>query len=116
MRRALLIAFYTTLALVIVSEARTVFVALIERDRFVATVPAARGAWLRVIVATSAAAGLNAILVGLRIRWAVWVNLAIGAWSILLLILVRAPLTNAAVVAVACAVTVGVPLLTWIRE
>jgi hypothetical protein len=44
------------------------------------------------------------------------VNLAIGAWSILLLILVRAPLTNAAVVAVACAVTVGVPLLTWMRE
>jgi hypothetical protein len=116
MRRPLTILLYLTIALVVVSEARTVMVALLDHARFVRALPGTEGPFFAVFVATSAVAGINAILVGARLRWAVWLNILIGLWSIFLLLLVGAPLLNALVVAVACTITVGVPLLTWMRD
>jgi hypothetical protein len=116
MRRALLILFYVTATLVVVSEARTVWLALADKQRFLDLLPGTNGPFFAVFVMTSALAGLNAVLVGLRLRWAVWLNIAIGIWSILLLQLVRAPLANSIIVAIACGVTSGVPLITWMRD
>ena len=101
MRRALLILFYVTATLVVVSEARTVWLALADKQRFLDLLPGTNGPFFAVFVMTSALAGLNAVLVGLRLRWAVWLNIAIGIWSILLLQLVRAPLANSIIVAIA---------------
>lgn len=115
-RAALLAILYVMLLLVVISEARTVFVALAEKDRFIQALPGTAGRWFPVFVATSAAAGITAILVGARMRWAVWLNLAIGLWSILLLVVIGAPAVNALIVLVACAVTTGVPFLTWMRD
>ncbi|MFL6721940.1 MAG: hypothetical protein ACJ8FT_09095 [Sphingomonas sp.] len=116
MRRFLMIVFYVTITLVVLSEARTVWLALAERQRFIDYLPPVAGASLPVFVATSAAAGLNAVLVGARVRWAVWLNIAIGVWSIFLLEIIGAPQANAWIVAIACAVTAGVPFLTWMRD
>jgi hypothetical protein len=115
-RQLAFVILYATLALVVISEARTVFLAMFEPERFLRALPGVARAWLPVIIATSAAAGIAAILVGARVRWAVWLNLAIGLWSILLLNLVRAPATNSAIVSAACTISVGVPLLTWMRD
>lgn len=116
MRKLLLVGFYAMVALVIVSEVRTVWIALADTPRFYNYLPGVRGPFFPVFVATSAAAGVNTFLVGARVRWAVWLNPAIGVWSIILLQLVHAPRANSAIVAVACAVTTGVPLATWMRD
>jgi hypothetical protein len=67
-------------------------------------------------VLTSALAGLNAVMVAARFRWAVWLNVAIGVFSIVLLQIVGAPAVNSFVVAIACAIVAGVPLMTWMRR
>jgi hypothetical protein len=115
MRRLLPAFFYVMVVLVVISELRTVWLALAERQRFLAYLPGVKGAFYSVFIATSAAAGLNALLVAARFRWAVWLNIGIGAWSILLLQLVHAPAVNSLVVAIACLVIAGVPLVTWMR-
>jgi hypothetical protein len=104
------------LALVIVSEMRTVWFAIADRQRFIAYLPGTNGPLLPIFVATSALAGINAVLIGLQRRWAVWLNIAIGFWSILLLRLAHAPPANSIIVAIACAVTSVIPFLTWMRD
>jgi hypothetical protein len=55
-------------------------------------------------------AGLNAMFIALRQRWAVWINPAIGVSSIVLMAVVGSPHSNQVVVAVACTVST---LLAW---
>ncbi|MBI2992622.1 MAG: hypothetical protein HYY48_00405 [Gammaproteobacteria bacterium] len=53
------------------------------------------------------------MMIWLRKRWALWLNVLIGIWSIALLEIVRGPRINAAVILVACATTTLLPLVVW---
>jgi len=71
MKRVVALCLYLVLAAVILSEARTVWVALTDRARFEAVFPGAAGAMFYVAVLTSVCGGANAIAVWLRQKWAV---------------------------------------------
>src|SRR5215470_6125975 len=105
MKRLVALCLYLVLAAVILSEARTVWVALTDRARFEAVFPGAAGAMFYVAVLTSVCAGANAIAVWLREKWAVWANVVIGFWSIGLVALLGGPRSSQ--IAISCA-TLGV--------
>jgi hypothetical protein len=87
MKRVVAVCLYLVLTAVILSEARTVWVALSDRARFEAVFPRAVGAMFYVALITSICAGANAIAVWLHRKWAVWTNLVIGLWSTVLVTL-----------------------------
>jgi hypothetical protein len=93
----------------VLSAAQTVWVALADRPRYEMIFPGARGAWFWATATMSALAGLNAIFIGLRQRWAVWLNPLIGVASIGLLQLVGGPRMNQLIVFVACALSTFLP-------
>ena len=104
MKRIASLFLYLILAAVIVSEARTVWVALGDRQRFEAVFPGAVGAMFYVAIIASGCAGANAIAVWLRQGWAVWANVVIGLWSIALVALLGGPRSSQ--ITIGCA-TVG---------
>jgi hypothetical protein len=63
MKRVFALCLYLILTAVILSEARTVWVALSDRDRFEAVFPGAVGAMFYVAVVTSVCAGADAVAV-----------------------------------------------------
>jgi hypothetical protein len=105
MKRVVAVCLYLVLTAVILSEARTVWVALNDRTRFEAVFPGAVGAMFDVAVVTSVCAGANAVALWLRQKWAVWANLVIGLWSIALVALLGGPRSSQIIIA--CA-TLGV--------
>jgi hypothetical protein len=90
-KRVVALFLYLVLTAVILSEAQTVWVALGNRARFEAVFPGAVGAMFYVAVVTSLCAGANAVAVWLRQKWAVWANVVIGLWSIVLVALLGGP-------------------------
>jgi hypothetical protein len=98
MKRVITICLYFVLAAVILSEIRTVGIAITARDRFTQVFPGAVGFMYYVTVGTSASAGLNAIAVWVGQKWAVWANVIIGVWSILLVGLLGGPRTSQVVI------------------
>jgi nitrate reductase NapE component len=105
LKRVIALCLYLILAVVILSEARTVWVALTVRTRFEAVFPGAIGVMFYVAVITSVCAGANVVAVWLRQKWAVWANVVIGLWSIVLVALLGGPRSSQIIIA--CA-TLGV--------
>ena len=102
------------LAAVVASEINTLRVAFTDPARFALAFPGARDdIHFYAAVVTSAAAGLNCILIAFRQRWALLTNAVIGVWSIVLLRLLGGPVANQIVIAVACATTTLLPLVVW---
>lgn len=98
MKRVFALCLYFILTAVILSEARTVWVAPSDRARFEAVFPGAVGAMFYVAVVTSVCAGVNAIAVWLRQKWAVWANLVIGLCSIGLVALLGGPRSSQSII------------------
>jgi hypothetical protein len=105
MKRVAALCLYIVLAAVILSEAQTVRVATTDRARFKSMFPGAVGVMFYVAVITSACAGGNAVAVWLRQKWAVWTNVVIGLWSIVLVTLLGG--RHSSQITIACA-TLGV--------
>jgi hypothetical protein len=101
------------LLLVVLSSIQSVWIGLTQSARYLAAFPGAHGALYYVTLVTSAIAGVNCILIALRQRWAIWTNVAIGAWSIALLEIVQGARINQIVVLIACATTTILPLILW---
>jgi len=101
MKRIITLCLYVSLAAVILSEIRTVWVAIADRTRFLSVFPGAVGVMYYIAVVTSACAGANAIAVWLRQRWAIWANVVIGIWSILLVRILSGP--RASQITILCA-------------
>src|SRR5437667_4287113 len=91
MKRIIRVGLYVVLAAVILSEIRIVWVALTDRARFNSVFRGAVGAIYYVTVVTSACAGANAVAVWLRQNWAIWANVIIGVWSIILVEIAAGP-------------------------
>src|ERR1700730_12013566 len=98
MKRLITFCLYFVLAAVVLSEVRTVWIAISAPDRFRQVFPGAVGFTFYITVVTSTSAGLNAIAVWLRQKWAVWANVVIGAWSILLVGIIGGPRTSQVVI------------------
>lgn len=113
MKRVLFAALYLMLLLVVWSSIQSVWIGLTQRAQYLAAFPGADGGLYYVTLLTSVAAGANSILIALRRRWAVWTNVAVGAWSILLLEVVQGARINQVIVLVACATTTILPLVLW---
>ena len=65
---------------------------------------------------TSAAVGATAIMIWLHRRWAVWLNLFLGLWSIALVEVVEGPRVTQLIILVAWAVTTFLPIILWRDE
>jgi hypothetical protein len=117
MNRAPTLLLYLALAAVVASEINTLRIAFTDPERFARSFPAAGdGIYFYVTVATSAAAGLNSILIAFRHRWALLTNAAIGVWSIVLVRMLGGPTANQIVIACACAATTLLPLVVWRKQ
>jgi hypothetical protein len=103
------------LLLVIAAEINTVRIALTDPSRYVATFPGATGPMFFATLAISLAAGLNAVLIWFRKRWAIGLNVLIGLLSIAMIELVRGPGSSQLVVLSTCAVTTLLPIILWHR-
>ena len=55
-------------------------------------------------------------MIWLRRRWAVWLNLFLGLWSIALVAVVDGLRVTQLVILVACAVTTFLPMILWRDE
>lgn len=113
--RALGTLLRVVLLLVIAAEINTVRIALTDPSRYVATFPGATGPMFFATLATSLAAGLNAVLIWFRMRWAIGLNVLIGLLSIAMIELVRGPGSSQLVVLSTCAVTTLLPMILWHR-
>jgi hypothetical protein len=113
MKWVLYAVLYVMLLLVVLSSIQSVWIGLTQSERYLAAFPGAHGGLYYITLLTSVAAGANSILIGLRQRWAVWTNVAVGAWSIMLLEVVHGARINQAIVLVACATTTILPLALW---
>jgi hypothetical protein len=98
MKPLITFCLYLVLAAVVLSEIRTVWIAITARDRFTHVFPGAVGFMYYVTVITSALAGSNAIAVWLRQKWAVWSTVIIGGWSVLLVGMLGGPRTSQVVI------------------
>jgi hypothetical protein len=116
MRTALTSILYLTLAAVVYSCAASVWIALAEPARYAAAFPGAQGFLYDLTIALSGAATLNALAIGLRWRWAIWTNFAIGIGSIVLFEIARGPRVTEAIIAASCVITTGLPLLLWRQQ
>src|ERR1700730_16156685 len=112
-RRILSIVLYVTLLLVVLSEVNTLWIGVTNPARFRYTFPGATGALFVVALSTSLAAGLNAVMIWLRKRWAVWLNIVIGLWAMGLIEILQGPRVNELVILVACALSTALPLVLW---
>jgi hypothetical protein len=111
MKRLVTFCLYFVLAAVVLSEVRTVWVATSAPDHFRQMLPGAVGFMYYLAVVTSVSAGLNAIAVWLKQKWAVWANVIIGAWSIILVRVVDGPRTSQVVIFCATASVLVLSLL-----
>lgn len=101
------------LLLVVLSSIQTIWFGMTNRSAYTAVFPGATGALYYICLLTSLAAGLNCVFIWLRRRWAIWLNVLIGIWSIILIEIVGGPRFNELVVLIACATTTLLPLVVW---
>jgi hypothetical protein len=102
------------LLLVILAEVNSLWIGLTDIPRYLATFPDATGPLYVATLVTSLAAGANAVMIWLRRTWAIWLNVFIGPWSVVLIELVNGPRSQQAVVLVAWALTTGLALVLFI--
>jgi hypothetical protein len=113
MKKSFNFVLHLMLMLVILSEARSIWIGIAERTRYLAVFPGAIGALYYLTLAMSFAAGLNCVMIWLKKRWAVWLNILIGLCSISLIEIVQGPRINEWIVLFACATTSVLPLALW---
>jgi hypothetical protein len=113
--RLLSALLHVSLLLVVVAEANSVWIGITDTPRYLAAFPGATGPLFAATIATSAAAGVNALMIWLRQPWAIRANLVIGPLSVALIELARGPRANELIVAVAWALTTFLPLVVWRR-
>jgi hypothetical protein len=111
--RMLSLVLHVTLALVVLSEANTVWIGATDPARYRTAFPGATGPLYVATLSTALLAGVNAVMIWMKKRWAVWLNVVIGLTSIGLIEIVRGPRATMAVVAVACAISTALPVALW---
>jgi hypothetical protein len=112
-RGLLTLTLYATLTSVMVSTLQSVWIGVTDNARYLAAFPRATGILYPLTLLTSILAGANCIMILQRKRWAIWLNIGIGAFSIVQLELAGGPRISEAVVVVACTITTVLPLLLW---
>jgi hypothetical protein len=115
-RRVANVVLRVVLVMVFVAEANTVWTYIADRETYRAAFPAATTQMLTLTVWTSAAVGVTAVLIWLHKRWAVWLNLVLGLWSLALVELVDGSRMTQLVILVAWAVTTFLPMVLWRNE
>jgi hypothetical protein len=113
LKRILTAILYVVLLAVALSAVQTIWIALADTARYQRVFPGAQGPLYWITVGASGIAGLNALLIALRNRWAVWLNPFIGLGSIGLLRAVGSPPANQAIVLAACFVSTFLPWYLW---
>ena len=113
MKKFLNFVLHLMLLLVVLSELNSIWIGIAHRPRYSAVFPGAKGALYYVSLLTSFAAGTNCIMIWRRKRWAVWLNILIGLWSIGLIEVVHGPRNNEWVVLMACSTTTVLPFAIW---
>jgi hypothetical protein len=113
MKKVLGVILRLMLLLVVVSEINSIWVGVADKPRYVAVFPGAAGALYYVTLFTSLAAAMNCLMIWRRKRWAVWLNILIGLWSISLIEIVGGPRNNEWLVLIACATTTILPFALW---
>ena len=114
--RILTAVLYLMLAAVVVSTVQSIWIGLTDTARHQRVFPGAQGGlyWLSQLM--SGTAGLNALFIALRRRWAIWLNPVIGLASVGTLASVGSPWRNHLIVIVACAVSTVLPCyLGWVQ-
>ena len=113
MRQVLNFILHLMLLMVVLSEINSIWVGIAHKAQYQAVFPGAAGALYYLAQATSFAAGGNCILIWRRKRWAVWLNILIGVWSITLIEILHGPRINELIVLAASTVTTVLPLVVW---
>ena len=114
MKRKFLTGFlYLVLLAVALSAVQTVWVGLADKERYRLVFPAAQGLLYWATLICSCMAGVNAVFIGLRKRWAAWFNPVIGVSSVVLLQIVGSPWINQVVVLLACGTSTVLPHYLW---
>ena len=116
MKNTLKVILRLMLILVVLSTIQSIWIGITNKPRYLAVFPAAGGGLYYLTLLTSCAAGANCVAIWRRKRWAVWLNILIGFWSITLIRIVGGPAANQWVVLVASATTTILALLVWDRE
>jgi hypothetical protein len=101
------------LALVVLSSIQSIWIGLADKAAYLKVFPGAAGLLYYVCLLTSLVAGVNCVFIWIRKRWALWLNVIIGTWSIALVEIVGGPRMNELVILVACATTTLLPLALW---
>ena len=114
MRRILCTVVYAVLVVVVGSCLRSVWIGLTDADRYQAAFPGAHGALLWATLLASFLAAANAILIGLRTRWAILANPLIGLVYITLLEVVDGPASSQVIVVMATALSTAIPWYLWV--
>ncbi len=97
------------LLLVILAEANSLLQANINPSKYMMVFPGASGFLFYLSQLTSFAALANCIMIWLWKKWAIWTNVIIGVWSIILVQIVEGPPVNQIII---LAATVGILLLS----
>ena len=113
MNRVFTFILYLMLCLVILSTIHSIWIGIADQARYLAVFPGATGALYYLTLLTSFAAATNCVMIWRRKQWAVWLNVLIGIWSIVLIEIVQGPRVNEAIVLIACATTTILPLMLW---
>ena len=117
MKKFLNFVLHLMLLLIVLSEINSIWIGIAHKSRYLTVFPGTIGALCYITLVTSFAAGVNCVMIWLRKRWAVWLNILIGLWSISLIEIVHGPRTNEWVVLTACTTTTVLPLAVWgLRE
>ena len=116
MRRLLTGFLYLVLVAVVLSTVQTLWVGITNESRYQEIFPRAAGSLYWVTLVSSGLAGLNAVFIGLRKRWAVWLNPLIGLSSIALLGAAGGHWANPVVVLLACLSSTLLPYYLWMKE
>ena len=101
------------LLLVVLSTINSIWIGVANKPKYLTVFPGANGALYYLTLLTSFTAGANCVMIWRRKRWALWLNVLIGIWSISLIEIVRGPRNNEWVVLIACATTTILPLCVW---
>ena len=115
MKNRLKLVLRLMLILVVLSSVQSIWIGLTNRPRYLRVFPGAMGGLYYLTLLTSFGAGANCVAIWQTRRWAVWLNILIGAWSIALIGIVGGPRANQWVVLAASATTTVLPFLVWER-
>jgi hypothetical protein len=113
MRKTLTLILHLMLLLVVLSALNSIWIGVANKPRYLSVFPGAVGALYYLTLLTSFASGANCVMIWRKKRWALWLNILIGLWSISLIEIVHGPRNNEWIVLIACATTTVLPFWLW---